>query len=355
MYADFNPKKIMCLGSALLILLLAQAVPARPGQSSDWIQTSIDLTINTKFDRAERLLRTRIAEGDHSPQVWFYLASVLNSKMTHFEDFEQAASFEQAIDSVLLKTENIKIITDLPDRARLLFYRGSALGYRAFYEGQIGKWLAALNDGMASVDHLKQAVALDSTLYDAWLGIGVYQYWRSTKLKLVLWMPFIPDQREEGIANIRKAVTKSRYSRYMAMHQLIYILLNYGLKDEAVPLAEEVIHAYPKSTFMWWAYAHTWFMRHEYERAIPAYRKLLHLLQTEPGQNPNHVVACYTRLAEMYQRLGQPEASREAATRAIESAQGIKLSAQGRQKLQQAMDLMKIKNIRPDPADSLGQ
>ncbi len=324
----------------LLLLILLKPFPLPAEDSDSWIDRSIDLTINTHFAEAESLLNAKISAGDSTAEVYFFLASVLNSKMTHFENQADEAVFLYALNRVIAKTDAEQLGDRAEDQARSFFYRGSAFGYKAFYEGQIGNWLDAVSDGLKSVDNLKHAVKLDSTLYDAYLGIGVYQYWRSTKLKYLLWMPFIEDTRLQGIENIRKAAAKSKHSRYMAMHQLVYILLNYGNKDEALKYAREVIRGYPNSAFMWWAYAHTWYMRHDYPKAIQAYRHLLTLLKKLPEQNPSHVVSCYARLAEIYHKMGKIKESRREAARALRAAAGPPLSPQGRKSVENAKNIL---------------
>lgn len=285
----------------LLLITLARA-----GEQS-WIQESIDLTINTKFSAAEALLNDRIASGDSTIGVWFYYASVLNSKMAHFESYNDSSDFLEILNKVENKAQRHLSKASLPEaeKALFLFYRGSALGYRAFYEGKREQWFSALSDGLKSIDDLQNAVQLDSTLYDAWLGIGVYKYWRSTKLKFLLWTPFVDDLREEGIEDIKKAIRQSKHSAYMAMHQLIYILLDYGRYDEALFYAQKVIDAYPQSPFMWWAYAHTYYKMRANKKALEAYDILLSLVEADPGANPSHRITCHLRKAEIYKRMGQ--------------------------------------------------
>ena len=311
----------------------------------DWIQQSIDLTINTRFAEAESLLYGRIEKGDSTVESWFFLTSMLNSKMTHYENQTDAQAFLEAIKKVRSKIQILDSVenrTDSLAQAKQFFYRGSALGYLAFYQGQNSKWFKALDNGLQSIEDLEKSLALDSTLNDAWLGIGVYQYWRSTRLKYLFWTPFVEDLREQGIANIRKAVKKSSYSRYMAMHQMIYILLNYGAKDEALVYAREVVQKYPQSVFMQWAYAHCWYMRHDYEQAAKAYEELLILLEHSTEQNPNHIISCRARLAEMYYNTGRNERALLEAQKSIKLAQNTKLSKEGHKGVGKAQRILEI-------------
>jgi len=328
-------------GKALLFLIpLVFLLTRFSFAAEDWIQQSIDLTINARFDSAESVVRPHLDNPQERLPAWFYLSSILNSKMTHYEAYDHPQRFLAALDTVLKYSEGELNRKNIPlkDKARLLFYRGSALGYKAFYQGRCGQWLAGLNNGLHSVTDLQQAVTLDSTLYEAYLGIGVYQYWRSTKLKLLLWTPFVSDLREQGIANIKKAVRFGRHSRYMAMHQLIYILVNYRHFDEAWHYAQEAVAAYPHSPFMRWAYAHTLFMMHKNRQAAVAYTDLLKMIAGQKQKNPAHLLTCYVRLAEIYQRMGMVGKCREQLQQ-VSRFDRKTLSQSGRKELEKARTL----------------
>lgn len=328
-----------------IVLVLSAQILNAADTKSNWIEQSIDLTINTRFAAAESLLFGRIVNGDSTTETWFYITSMLNSKMTHYENQVDEKAFLNAINQVQSNISILDMVVDRHDsltQARQFFYRGSASGYLAFFQGQNGEWFDALDNGLQSIGDLEKAVVYDSTLYDAWLGIGVYQYWRSTRLKYLNWMPFVRDQREEGIANIRKAAQKSRYSRYLAMHQLIYILLNYGAKDEALKYANEAVHKYPQSIFMHWAYAHTRYMRHEYVKAIEAYKKLSELLDQAVDQNPNHQISCLARLAEMYYNDGRDTDALREAMKSIQLSRNVKLSKEGKKGVKKAQRILGI-------------
>jgi tetratricopeptide (TPR) repeat protein len=271
--------------------------------AQDWIKTCIDMTINTKFNQAESLLSQRMDDGDSSLEVYFYYASVLNSKMTHFENNANQKEFYQALNKVIEKGTEKLDDENLDNKAkgRLLFYIGSAYGYLGFYQGQIGEWFSAVRNGSKAHDFLERAVATDSTQWDAYLGLGAYKYWLSTK---VHWIPFIPDEREEGIALIKKTIKHNPKSRFMAMHQLVYILLDYGDYEQAEIIAGQLVENYPQSQFMYWAYTHVYMKKRDFPQAIKAYQKLLQLIEDDANANPNHRVTCLARLADMYSRSG---------------------------------------------------
>jgi tetratricopeptide (TPR) repeat protein len=308
--------------------------------ANDWIMETIELTINTRFDEAEAIINKRLAEGDSSLAVYFYHASILNSKMTHFENNQDEDTFKKAIEKVIDgASEHLSFSSSIPDQelAQIYFYRGSALGFLAYWQGKEGNWFQALDNGMASIADLEKAVELDSTLYDAYLGIGVYKYWRSTKLKFMLWLPFIADSRQEGILAIKKAIQKGRYSAGMGMHQLIYILLDFGRFQEVLPYAEEVVSRYPESQFMWWANAHTYFKSRDYRKAIRSYLRLLTLIEEDERHNPNHWAACRVRLADIYYRMQEYESALHHSNTVLKKLQWTDMSERTREYYQQAL------------------
>ena len=99
--------------------------------------------------------------------------------------------------TIQLVNKNQKDNIEVSDstKAQYLFYLGSSYGYRGFFEGRKGNWYSALSDGLKAINLLDESVEMDSTLMQAYLGIGTYDYWSSSKIKFALWLPFIPDNQ----------------------------------------------------------------------------------------------------------------------------------------------------------------
>jgi len=289
----------------ILYFLLLYGLQVNAGNNG-WIRETIDYTINTKFDQALQIVNEKIKADSNDYRAQFYLAATLNSKMTHFESQEDADYFNKAIDKTLFLVEaQLENGQELEDsvKAELLFYEGSAYGYRAFFQGNNGNFLAAISNGLKSVGSLNQTLEIDSTLYGAYLGIGVYKYWRYSRLKFISWLPFVPDDRDEGITMIKLAIAFDPFSRYMAMHQLVYILLDYGRYEEAIYFAEKIVEKYSESQFMWWANSHAYFKNKDFEEAKLSYQRLYALISEDENRNISHLLKCKYKLAVVYNEL----------------------------------------------------
>ena len=337
----FSVKRTPYVHVALITVLL-YFIPVYTADAN-WINEGIDFTINNKFTQAIELFQNELNKRPDDYRIYFYLAAAYNSKMVHFENWEDQDNFQNAIDQTIQIIEkNLKNPQNVTDslRADLLFYLGSAYGYQAYFEGQIGQWFPALSHGIKSSKLLNEAIEIDSSLYDAYLGIGTYKYWRYSKLKFISWLPFIPDDREEGIEMIKTAVMKSRYSKYLAMHQLVYILLDFNRMEEAVQYAEKLKQKYPDSQFMWWAVAHAYFKNNNYEKAEKAYLKLMQLIELDKNKNPSHLLNCKLKLALIYKRMENNNACQKQCEELIFMAQNIALTKKDEERLDQAHKLL---------------
>lgn len=281
-----------------------------------WVHQIIDLTINTDFDAAESLLTARTEKGDTSLTLDFYRASLLNSKRVHYENRKSAQPFLKAVGKLIHRAEKM-LVRNPPSGKKLAqahYYLGSAYAFLTLYEGKKNSWFSALKFGIRARDNLKQALYVDSTLYDAMLALGSYKYWSSARTG---WLPFVSDQRAEGIRLVKKAIRYGTYSRYTGMHQLVYILLDKGDYVQAGKWAEKCIRRYPRSTFMYWAYSHVFMKEKNYAKAINSYKTLLRLLSSSKSLNPNHPLVCRARLGDMYARSGKCKLALEQVDRIL--------------------------------------
>jgi len=295
-----SQKKYLLICFSLLLFFFGNTAVAG---KTPWIVESIDLTINADFTAAESLLAVRSAAGDTSLTLDFYLASVLNSKLVHYENRISAQPFLKTVGRVIHHAE--KLLQHPPNnpkkQGQIYYYLGSAYAFLTVYEGRQKNWFSAIKAGIKARDNLERAIQTDSTLYDAYLGLGSYAYWSSAKAG---WVPFIKDRRAEGITLVKKTIKKGCYARYTAMHQLVYMLLDKGDYKQAERWAGRCVKKYPRSPFMYWAYSHVFMKQKDYPRAIRSYQTLLGLLLHSKNLNPNHIVVCRARMADMYARSG---------------------------------------------------
>ncbi|MGH7494245.1 MAG: hypothetical protein ACREOO_17885 [bacterium] len=290
----------------ILLLILAGWFDQAPAQQSTMVaidsllQKAIVATIQQKYDRANAFIDTVIAHAPEEPIGYLFRAATLQSRMLDYENDADAAVFMKSLKTCRQLSE--KMLHKNPSHAHAHFWLGSAYGYEAFYLGKKRRYIEAVHKGWKTIQHLETAVRLEPDLYDAYLGIGTYKYYRS-KMKLF----FLGDESAEGLAMVRQAATRGKYSRYAAINGLTWMLLDENLVAEAYSMTDSVLQQFPHSRFFLWGAAESAARLQEFERARECYRQIMDSLQEEQKLSPYLEAVCRTKLARLALRQEKPQ------------------------------------------------
>jgi tetratricopeptide (TPR) repeat protein len=195
---------------------------------------------------------------------------------------------------------------------------------------------------MSSVSEFEEALERDSTLEDAKVGIGTYYYWKSRQMSFLTWLPFISDNRDEGIRLIEETIARGRYNRYAAVTSLIAIFLDAEQYDRAVSLSEKTLQDYPENRLFLWGLATGHDRLGHTDQAIDAYWRLLRSIVADSRDNAYNELVCRVNLARLEDAAGNPEVSRLVLAPALgRSAEhyGAHLHARAERKLEEAREL----------------
>jgi tetratricopeptide (TPR) repeat protein len=189
--------------------------------------------------KSEEIIKTE----PNNPVGHFLLGTIYQTiseecRTDRFKD-EITIRLDSAID---LAREKASIEPDNPDWT---FICGAAYGYRALHRAFHGNWLGAFGDGFKCSSNLNKTIKLDSTYYDAYLGLGAYHYYRTIKAKDFLWLPFISDMRDEGISEIKIAANGGLLASNNARESLLRIYFNEERYDELLSLADSLAETNP--------------------------------------------------------------------------------------------------------------
>ncbi|MBI2788028.1 MAG: hypothetical protein HYX59_05040 [Elusimicrobia bacterium] len=160
--------------SWLLIAALAAPAAAAPPEMERELAGVVDLFYDMDFDKARAASDALAARHPSHPAGAFYrgvstyqrwIAEGMRSTDTY-------RAFE--LDSEAAEAAAKAMMASHPAEAH--YYLGATLGFRARANVARRNFLRALPDGSAAVKHLKKALALDPTLSDARLGMGMFHY-----------------------------------------------------------------------------------------------------------------------------------------------------------------------------------
>jgi tetratricopeptide (TPR) repeat protein len=139
-----------------------------------------------------------------------------------------------------------------PQRAEAWFYYAGALGVRAQWRVLRGERLAAARDGARIKETVERALALDPSLQDAFVGLGLYHYYAAVApaaARVLRWLMFLPGgNRTLGLQEVLKAKDAGVLLRDEADYQLHIIYLWYEKQPAlAIELLRELDRRHPRN------------------------------------------------------------------------------------------------------------
>ena len=157
-----------------------------------------------------------------------------SSRLNKFqEEFEKNIQLTIEKGNALLKKEN---------NPWILFYVGAAYGYRAFNHFRKHSWINAYFDAKKGVDNFEEALEEDPELFDVYLGLGSYHYWRTAKSNFLRLITFwIPDKRELGLRQLEFAFQHGAYAPEQAGYNLTAAYFDYGQYEKAMQTLNRII------------------------------------------------------------------------------------------------------------------
>jgi tetratricopeptide (TPR) repeat protein len=252
------------------VFLHAQVYPN--AEVDSLLRGGIENIINQKYDFAKKDFIILDKEFPKLPIGKIYVAAV-----------EIAKSYDLAIP---FKTD---LINENLDKAKEMsealldsdenniwnsYFLALADGYEAYFDALTGDWLSAFGTGVTSVHLFEHCMKVDSTFYEALIATGTYKYWKSSKMEFLNWLPFVSDEREEGIKLLEKAVSNSSYNSYLAINSLIWIYIDRHEFDKAIKIAQSALVHYPESRFFKYGLARA-YEDVDKQKAIQIYYEIL--------------------------------------------------------------------------------
>jgi tetratricopeptide (TPR) repeat protein len=265
------------------------------------ILQGIEAGIRENYELAERNFGKIVSDDPEDPAGYFFLGACYQTQMIDLEsDFREKEFYQDLEKAIQLSKERIK--KDEND-IRAHFYMGNSYGSIAVYDAKHERWWSGLRKGLKAKSSLKKVIELDSTFYDAYLGLGSYHYWASVVTKALRWLPFFRDEREKGIKEVKLAAERSFYSKESAQYGLIYIYLEEKDYDKAIELAKKMNQEFPESKLFLWPLAEAVYMKRDWRSCIRWYQKILGLIGNPDPSGYFNTIECRHRIAKCYFNL----------------------------------------------------
>jgi|CXWL01.1.fsa_nt_gi tetratricopeptide (TPR) repeat protein len=245
----------------LILLLLAPSAAARKTSITPEMHKllidGLDAVYSMDFDVADVLAAKAIALDPLYPHA--YLGQAANDLIRFSYGTEQGDP--SLIKSFEAKTARTIEVADAwlkahPNDPDVLLVRGSAHGVAGRMAIVRGQWLRAFKHGRVSMKSVRRAKALDPELYDAYLGLGMFDYYVDTIPRFAGWLAkvMLGGDRRRGIEELTIAAEKGVYGKTAAQLILTEIFTedDFGGRNppEAMRLIRGIVAQYPNSAML---------------------------------------------------------------------------------------------------------
>ncbi len=268
------------------------------------LNSGIENIINQKYDFAKKDFVILDKKFPEIPLGKIYLAAVEIAKSSDLSIPFNSKFIKQNLEEAKKISENL---LDKDDHNIWYYYfLALAKGYDAYFSALKSDWISAFTGGMNSVDLFKHCLEINPEFYDSFIAIGTYKYWKSKETQFIGWLPFVTDEREDGIKLLEKADKNFSYNSYLGNNSLIWIYIDKGESKKAVKLAQSILEKYPDCRFFRFGLARA-YEDVDLKKSIDEYYKILNSYSENEKPNRCNEILLKHLIAQQYNKLGEKE------------------------------------------------
>jgi FimV-like protein len=186
-----------------------------------------DLALCQRYDEAEALIRQAQSVAPEHPLCGVFLVATLLSRVQ--EQFKEGRKevppdFFNEVDQLVAQAEAQSKAFPTSPYPRL--YLGAAYGMRGLAKLYAGSFISSYFDGKKGAEMLRQAVALDPQLYNAYMGLGQFEYYCGTLSGVLQFVLALPGNADKGLAMLKDCEDKATYAAWPCKAYRISLMLS---------------------------------------------------------------------------------------------------------------------------------
>ncbi|MBN2572729.1 MAG: hypothetical protein JXA68_11415 [Ignavibacteriales bacterium] len=306
-----------------------------------YIKTGIEKIIKQEYSSAEEIFNKLESEYPQLPLGKIYLAALYVTKQKDYAEIINEDYVEKLLNNALKMCDNLL----KKDKNNLWYnyFKAVGEGYYSFFKTEVGSYLSAFSRSGTSVDYYEKCLEIDTNFYEAYVGIGTYNYWKS---KYFDWIPFVSNDRLLGIKQLKIGAANANYSKYFAKNSLMWIYIDKENFKSAITAAENALKYYPNNRMFLWGVARAYEDVNK-KKAIEYYYTLLESIMNIPNHNRYFEIEIKHKIAKQYFELGNNEEALKLCNEIL-SIKGLKKDV--KERLEDRLD--EVEDLRDEILDN---
>ena len=315
-------RKLICVWAAVCLLASAAVLPARaeiqlPPDVMASATEGINGVYSLDFATADKNIAQVFAQYPDHPFAHFGNAMIAWSRYEYeFEtsDDQQRKVFENILDDSISGIK--RWMKQHPDDPNAYMGIGALYGLRAMFSMRNRSWITAYFSGRKAIKNLERSLELDPTYYDAYFGLGIYQYYAGTLpsvIKVLAKIVAIKGNPDEGVKQLNAAREKAMFTSDSAKLILIEIQNTRGSKyydpEKSLQYIRELRAKYPKNPLMHYVEIICLYETGHYKEVTEQAQQFLALIGKDPFYKEIYISRAYTALGTAQMAQGNFEAA----------------------------------------------
>ncbi len=241
----------------IIVLFFSKNVSIAQSVISKTAKRGLEYGYNFNWDKAEKIFQGLIQRYPKDPRGYHYEASIYLWHYLSSQDKQSYNLFVSYSDTAIEKAQ--AMLDKKPDNPDILYILGSDYSYRTIAFAKAEKFLDAVWASKKSDSYLSQTLALDSTYYDAYLGLGLYYFGVGqipSTFRWALSLAGIHGNKELGLKFIKKAAKEGDLSKVEAEYYLSQILSDFLFDyNSSSRYLQSLVSSYPDNLLFNYSYA----------------------------------------------------------------------------------------------------
>jgi len=230
-------------------------------------------------------------------------------------DDKQRKVFEKILDQSIKGAERFK--KKNPNDPNAYMGIGALYGLRALFAMRNRSWVTAYFSGRKAIKNLEYSLELDPTYYDAYFGLGIYQYFAGTLpsvVKVLAKIVAIKGDPDQGVAQLHLAREKATFTSDSAKLILIEVQNTRGSKfydpQKSLEFIRELRAKFPNNPLMRYVEVICLYETGQYDQVTAQANEFLRLIGTDPFYKEIYISRAYTALGTVQMAQGNFDKAR---------------------------------------------
>lgn len=256
----------------------------------------IDLIGKERYEGATALADSCIRALPSDPGGYFFKLTVINNMSIDFEEDSYYPDLYAYADTVEALCKDR--IAKGDSSAILRFYIGSSIGFRTITLLHQQELIEGFKSASRSAEWLEASVKIDTTYYDSYTGLGNYYYVKSAYSGLLRSIGLVSDQRNKGISCLNLAANGGIYTRLAARSSLAWVMIDREMPDSALYYADYLLQCFPHNRSFLWCRGKAQAMKEDWLGVEETYTDLLRSIRASGHNNHFNEISCLESIAK---------------------------------------------------------